>query len=211
MSGIRIKTADARDEFEQLFRDYGLPRRIRTDNGVPFASKSLGGISHLSKWWIRLGILPERIEPGKPQQNGAHERMHRTLKESAICPPGRTATHQQELFDRFLQQYNDERPHEALGQKPPTSEYRTSPRPMPEKIPELEYPGHYKIDHVSSHGVMYCFGRMVYVGHVLFGEQVGMEEVKDGVWDVYFGPVRLGCFDLHDIIKSKYGYCSVKV
>jgi len=207
----KISTDAVKKEFDQLFKRYGLPNRIRTDNGIPFASHSLGGISHLSKWWIRLGIFPERIKPGRPQQNGIHERMHRTLKESAIQPPGRSRRHQQKLFDDFKHEYNEERPHEALEQKTPTSEYRKSSRVRPKCLPDLQYPGHYQVTRVSSKGVMYCFGRMVYTGHVLEGERVGMEEVQDGVWKVYFGPIYLGFFDLRDKMKNQYGYCSLKV
>lgn len=207
----KISTEAAKKEFRQLFRRYGLPNRIRTDNGVPFASRSLGGISRLSKWWIRLGIFPERIKPGQPQQNGAHERMHRTLKGSAIKPPGRNLMHQQQLFDGFKQEYNDDRPHEALNQQTPASKYRKSLQALPKELPELEYPGHYRIAPVSTNGHMYCFGGIVYAGHVLKGERVGMEEVQDGVWKIYFGPIYLGSFDQRDIMKNKYGYCSLKV
>lgn len=207
----KIKTHEVMAAFERIFRANGLPGRIRTDNGVPFASQSLGGISHLSKWWIRLGIMPERIQTGKPQQNGVHERMHRTLKEAAINPPASTQVDQQKQFDRFRKEYNEERPHEALGQTPPAMRYRTSDRAMPKQLPEIQYPGYYKISRVSSSGVMYCFNRLVYVGHVLTGERVGMEEIKDGVWAVFFGPVKLGCFDLHDKGRGNNGYYSLKV
>ena len=207
----RISTDMVKKEFDQLFKRYGLPSRIRTDNGVPFASHSLGGISHLSKWWIRLGIFPERIKPGQPQQNGIHERMHRTLKESAIQPPGRSRRHQQKLFDDFKHEYNEERPHEALEQKTPASEYRKSSRVRPKYLPDLEYPKHYQVIRVSSKGIMYCFGSMVYAGHVLEGEKVGIEEVQDGIWKVYFGAIYLGFFDQRDTMNNKYGYCSLKV
>jgi len=207
----KISTEAAKKSFEQIFRRYGLPSRIRTDNGVPFASHSLGGISHLSKWWIRLGILPERIKPGKPQQNGVHERMHRTLKDSAINPPGHNLKHQQRLFDGFMQEYNEERPHDALQKKKPSSCYHKSSREFPKKLPELEYQGHYRVVPVSNGGLMYCFGNIIYTGHVLTGERVGMEEVQDGVWKVYFGPIYLGCFDQRGIMNNKYGYCSLKV
>jgi hypothetical protein len=137
--GTRFEQTKA--EFEKLFREYGLPWRIRTDNGVPFASVAPGGISQLSKWWIRLGIMPERIEPGKPQQNGCHERMHRTLKQDTARPPAETVDLQQGRFDVFCRDYNHERPHESLGQQTPASCYESSRRPMPERLPELEYPG----------------------------------------------------------------------
>jgi len=199
-----------RDAFERLFREYGLPRRIRTDNGVPFASLSVRGISHLSRWWIRLGILPERIEKGKPQQNGSHERMHRTLKDAALRPPARTHARQQEIFDEVRREYNEERPHEALDQATPASRYQPSFRRMPEQLPELEYPGHYRLATVSSHGVMYCFGRLIYVGHVLTGERLGLEEVSYGVWNAYFGPLLLGHFDLTQEKKNRHGYERLK-
>jgi putative transposase len=197
--------------FERIFREYGLPRRIRTDNGIPFASNSVRGISHLSRWWIRLGIVPERIEKGKPQQNGNHERMHRTLKDAALRPPARTSSRQQEVFDEVRREYNDERPHEALGQKTPASRYRPSPRRMPDQLPDLEYPGHYRLATVSSHGVMYCFGRYIYVGHVLTGERLGLEEVRDGIWNAYFGPLVLGYVDLTEQKKNRFGYERLKV
>ena len=206
-----ISTEKAQKTFKQVFKRYGLHSRMRTDNGVPFASRSLGGISHLSKWWIRLGIVPERIKPGRPQQNGVHERMHRTLKDAAIKPPGRNLKHQQKLFDDFIEEYNEERPHDALQKQKPSSRYDKSSREFPRKLPELQYPGHYLIVPVSSGGIMYCFGNIVYTGHVLVGEHVGMEEVQDGVWRVYFGPVYLGCFDQRDTMKNKYGYCTLKV
>jgi hypothetical protein len=195
-----------RAAFERLFREYGLPLRIRTDNGVPFATQSVRGISHLSRWWIRLGILPERIEKGKPQQNGNHERMHRTLKDAALRPPARTSALQQEVFDEFRNEYNEERPHEALDQKTPASKYRPSLRRMPDQLPELEYPGHYRLATISSHGVMYCFGRLIYVGHVLTGERVGLEEIKDGIWNVHFGPLVLGYVDLNEGKRNRHGY-----
>lgn len=207
----RIRSEEAKKEFERLFRRYGLPNRIRTDNGVPFASRSLGGISRLSKWWIRLGIFPERIKPGQPQQNGVHERMHRTLKDAAIQPPGCNLKHQQKLFDQFRHEYNKQRPHEALQQKTPASQYQKSLKEMPMHLPELEYPSHYRVVPVSTGGQMYCFSGIVYAGHVLEGERVGMEEVQDGVWKVYYGPIYLGRFDQRDTIKNKYGYCSLKV
>lgn len=203
-------TQGVKKEFDKLFREYGLPLRIRTDNGVPFASLSTGGISQLSKWWIRLGIVPERIDRGKPQQNGNHERMHRTLKDVAIQPPAKTRARQQGTFNTFRTEYNEVRPHESLGQETPASKYRSSPRRMPERLPELEYPGHYRIASVSSHGVVYCFGRIIYVGHLLTGEHIGMDEIDDGVWNLYYGPVRLGRFDLRES-TNKWGYMNLKV
>ena len=120
-------------QFERAFREFGVPQRIRSDNGPPFASVGLGGLSKLSVWWIQLGIVPERIEPGQPQQNGRHERMHKTLKQETANPPSASIVEQRRVFDRFRDVFNDERPHEALGQKPPTSRYCTSARALPDK------------------------------------------------------------------------------
>jgi len=136
--------ADSKAVFRDLFREYGLPLRIRTDNGVPFATVSLARLSRLSAWWVRLGVLPELIEPGRPQQNGRHERMHRTLKAEATRPPAHGLRSPQQAFDRFRREYNEERPHEALGMRTPGSLYRPGPRPFPERLPALEYPGHFE-------------------------------------------------------------------
>lgn len=203
------KTLDTRAKFEGLFHEYGLPLRIRTDNGVPFASRAVGGLSQLSIWWICLGIIPERIEPGKPQQNGRHERMHKTLKEAATRPPGRDIAQQQELFDGFMREYNNERPHEGLGQQTPSSQYQASPRPMPRKLPEIEYPPYYRVKRVSSSGLVYMNNLCVYIGQLLNGQRIGLEEMDDGAWDVFFGPVRLGAFNERDSAKSSYGYLTL--
>lgn len=207
--GTRFK--QTREVFDILFREYGLPWRIRTDNGVPFASRSPGGLTRLSKWWVRLGIVHERIEPGKPQQNGRHERMHRTLKRSVIIPPAETIKRQQEAFDDFCDQYNHERPHEGLGQKTPASVYRPSTRTMPSRLPELEYPGHFQVNLVNHNGIIYHEGHRVYVAALLKGENVGVEEIADGVWEVSFGPVRLGYFEKSQIKKAQNDYIKLKV
>lgn len=186
------------DVFVQLFSDYGMPYRIRTDNGVPFASLSVGGISQLSAWWVRLGIFPERIRPGQPQENGQHERMHRTLKKSTVCPPAANREEQQQRFDEFQKTYNEERPHESLGQMTPESVYTRSGRVMPMELRELEYPGHYRVCLVNHNGVVNVNAKRVYVSGVLKGEHIGMEETGDGQWEVHFGPVRLGRFDERD-------------
>ena len=200
-----------RKAFELLFREYGMPWRIRTDNGVPFASRSAGGLSELSKWWVRLGIMPERIEPGKPQQNGRHERMHKTLKAATAIPPAQTPQLQQQAFDEFCTRYNNERPHESLEQKVPASQYRPSTRPMPEKLPELEYPGHFRVNLVHHSGIINHQGHRVYIAGLLKGERVGVEETADGVWDVYFGPLRLGSFDMRQIVKARNDYLRLNV
>jgi transposase InsO family protein len=178
----------------RLFREYGLPRIIRSDNGTPFASSAIGRISRLSVWWIKLGIYPELIEPAHPEQNGRHERMHRTLKAETARPPAGNLAAQQRRFNLFRTEYNEERPHEALGQETPASVYRPSDRPFPEKAPTIEYPGHFEVRRVSNNGGIRWNSRWVNVSHVLATESVGFEEVDDDLWNVYFGPVWLGRF-----------------
>jgi putative transposase len=187
--------AGARPIFLRLFQEYGLPGIIRTDNGVPFATTALGRLSTLSVWWIRLGILPELIAPASPQQNGRHERMHRTLKAEATRPPSGTLRAQQGRFNRFRQEYNHDRPHEALDQETPAEHYRPSPRELPRRLPPLEYPGHFEVRLVSRNSGIRWKKRWVCVTHTLAGEYVGLEEVGDGLWDVYFGPLKLGRMD----------------
>ena len=185
----------ARPPFLRLFREYGLPDMIRTDNGVPFATTALGRLSTLSVWWIRLGIRPELIEPASPQQNGRHERMHRTLKAEATRPPSANLQAQQVRFNRFRQEYNDERPHEALDQETPASQYRPSTRELPRRLAPVEYPGHFEVRLVSRNSGIRWKKHWVCVTHTLAGEYVGLEEVDDGLWDVYFGPIKLGRMD----------------
>ena len=185
----------ARPIFQRAFEEYGLPRIIRTDNGVPFATTALGRLSLLSVWWIRLGIYPELIEPSHPEQNGRHERMHRTLKADATRPPSGNLQAQQTRFNRFRGEYNDERPHEALDQETPASVYQSSPRTLPQRLAPLEYPGHFEVRLVSRNSGIRWKKHWVCVTHTLAGEYVGLEEVDDGLWDVYFGPLKLGRMD----------------
>ena len=189
------RTVETRQAFERLFRCYGLPQRLRTDNGVPFASLGTAGLSRLSIWWIRLGIVPERIQPGRPQQNGRHERMHRTLKQAVVRPAASSVAAQQRRFDRFRHQYNTCRPHEALAQHTPASCYSSSPRGYPKRLPEMVYPGYMAVNRVCDSGLIYWNAWRIYVGYLLSGEYVGVEATGDGVWTVYFGPVCLGSFD----------------
>lgn len=191
-------TDGARGVFERLFRDYGLPERIRSDNGVPFATTGLARLSTLSVWWIKLGITPELIQPSAPQQNGAHERMHKTLKAEATKPPRANVRAQQRRFDAFRQEYNTERPHEALGNVTPASCYVPSPRPYPARLVAPEYPGHYEVRRVGGNGGVWWRHEWVNVSHVLLGESIGLEEIADGIWSVYFGPKLLGRFDERD-------------
>ena len=181
--------------FERAFRDYGLPHVIRTDNGAPFASQAIHRLSRLHVWWIKIGVYPELILPGHPQQNGRHERFHKTLKDGTARPPASSQRAQQGKFDRFVREYNEERPHEALGQETPASLYRPSFRPYPGRIPELEYPAHFERRLVSRNGGIRWGSGWVNVSQVLSEEYVGLEEVDDEVWAVYFGPLLLGRFD----------------
>jgi transposase InsO family protein len=182
--------------FEWAFREYGLPQAIRSDNGAPFASRAIGGLSRLSVWWIKLGIEPERIEPGKPQQNGRHERMHLTLKQQTASPPGSTARMQQQRFDKFREEYNQVRPHEALGMKTPASIYQASSRAYPASEPEVQYPDGWVTRKVQKRGEFY-WRAAVLLSEVLSGEMIGLEPVDGRFWRAYFGPKWLGVFDGH--------------
>lgn len=204
-------TDDTMAIFYELFQRYGLPERIRTDNGAPFASSGLAGLSHLSKWWIRLGIAPERIMPGKPQQNGRHERMHSTLKKAAITPAADNAQQQQKAFDHFIDTYNHKRPHESLGQRPPATVYTASSKNMPEQLPELDYPAHFNICLVNHNGVIYHLKHRVYIACLLKGEKVGLEQTSDTQWNVYFANIKLGHFDMSEITTDRNGYISLNV
>lgn len=197
--------AEAKPVFTRLFQEFGLPRRIRSDNGAPFASYSLGRLSRLSAWWIRLGILPEFIEPGCPQQNGRHERMHRTLKAETTRPPAGNLAAQQRKFNAFIEEFNDVRPHEALDMQTPASRYEPSPREMPNKLPPLEYPDRFEVRYVSANGGIRWDNGWVNVSTACIGENVGLEEIDNGLWNVYFGAFKLG--RLHErtmTIESEY-------
>ena len=179
--------------FEWAFREYGLPEAMRTDNGPPFASLAIGGISELSKWWIQLGIRPERIKPGKPSQNGRHERMHRTLKQDV--PPQPTHRRQQNQYDLYLEQYNGYRPHEALGRKTPASVYCASPRSYPGKIPAIEYGPGITVRQVRHNGEIKWNGDLIYVSQVLAQEPLGLKQIAEDQWDLRYSFHLLGTLD----------------
>ena len=185
MASTNLK--ETQQAFERVFREYGMPERIRTDNGVPFASTGRAGLSQLSIWWLRLGIIPERIEPGRPDQNGRHERMHRTLKSTLPQPPAIAWEAQQKHFDRFMQHYNYERGHEALGQKTPASCYVPSTRAYPQKLPEMAYASHVECYLADCSGIINRSGLRIYVGHLLRHQTIGMEMIGDDVWAIIFG------------------------
>ena len=191
--------------FERAFQEFGLPWTIRSDNGAPFAGIGLGRLSALSVWWIKLGILPVRGRPHHPQDNGRHERMHRTLKAETTRPPASENQGQQERFDAFRQEYNNERPHEALGQRPPIRIYKVSSRPYPTRIPDVDYPGFYEVRKVGSGGVFAWKSQRVFVGFPLIGEHIGLREIEDGLWRVYFADVELGVVSELDLKNRKTG------
>ena len=179
------------------FREHGLPAAIRTDNGAPFASHGLGGLSRLAVWWIKLGITPERIKPGRPQQNGRHERMHRTLAEETTKPPSHDMRAQQRAFDRFRHEYNHVRPHEALGQVPPVSIYEPSVREYPLRLPRIEYPSSMTVRSVRRRGYVRWRGDMLFVSETLIGEPVGFDPIDDRHLRLCYGPVPLAVLDTH--------------
>jgi putative transposase len=192
---LNTRSMSARPVFERAFREYGLPVAIRTDNGVPFANTGLHGLTQLNVWWLRLGIQHQRIRPASPQENGAHERMHRTLKAATTRPPAVDLRRQQRVFTAFRRDYNDVRPHAALGGDPPGARYVPSRRPYPETLPPLEYPGHFLVKRVTSAGTIRFKYSLPFLAYALKGHEVGLEEVDDGVWSVYLGEVLLGKLD----------------
>ncbi len=187
--------ADCRRELERVFREYGLPRAIRSDNGAPFASVGVTGLSRLSVWWLKLGIMPERIEPGRPEQNGRHERMHKTLKAECATPPAANRGAQQSRFDEFRAEFNHQRPHEALGQTTPATHYTPSPRSYPARLEDPEYPADYQPRRVRHTGEIKWQGKLVFLSEPLASEVVGLVETDDGDAEVYFGPMMVGLID----------------
>lgn len=182
----------ARSGFLSAFRRYGLPHAIRTDNGTPFVGQGASGLSTLSIWWMQLGIRHQRIPKGRPDQNGRHERMHRTLKAETTRPPGETFEKQQERFDHFCREFNEERPHEALGQNPPASRYRSSVRSYPERIEPPEYPGHFERRKLSNVGTFKFRGLTLFLAGPLAHETLGLEEIDNDTWSVRYYGYELG-------------------
>ena len=188
-------SAATRQRLERAFAAYGLPERIRSDNGVPFASAGLGRLSPLSVWWMRLGIEPERIAPGRPDQNGSHEQFHAVLKAETTRPAAGDARAQQRRFIRFCREYNYDRPHAALAYDVPASIYRPSPRSLPTRLPPVEYPGHVEVRRVSCIGQVSWQGDPLFLSLALVGEDVAFEEVDDGLWTIRLGSVAIGRYD----------------
>jgi putative transposase len=182
--------------FERVFREWGLPEQILTDNGAPFCStQSIGGISHLSKFWIKLGIRHLRIQPGRPQQNGIHERMHRTFKAEATRPRELNMDRQQHRCDSFRQEFNHVRPHQALGQECPATKVQPYRRPFPSRLSSPEYPATFQIRRVRSAGQIEWQGQIIHIGEVLIGEPVAFRQVDNHRWQLYFGSAHLADWD----------------
>lgn len=189
--------------FEAAFREYGMPRAIRTDNGPPFASRTVAGLSRLAVWWIKLGILPERIQPGHPEQNGRHERMHRTLKEATGSPPEANWRAQQRAFDRFRREYNEVRPHQALQMKTPAAIYHNSPRPYPSRVPEPEYGSAVEVRRVQKHGQFHWKYQDVFLSKVLHGERIGLLPIDDRYYLVHLATTPIARFDTHSLLVER--------
>ncbi len=190
-----VRQEGARAGFLKAFKPFGIPKAIRTDNGTPFASRAMHGLSRLNSWWLRIGIDHQRIRPGSPQDNGSHERMHRTLKREVCRSPRANLSAQQRAFDAFVEEFNDERPHEAIGYRTPSDLYRPSERPFPGKIPPPNYPGHYLIRKVSKRGCIRLKNKQVFISLALDGHRIGLSEEDDGLWNVYLNDFLLAKLD----------------
>jgi transposase InsO family protein len=191
----RTDFAHAQAVFEAAFREFGLPAIIHTDNGVPFASVAPGGLSRLSMWFLRLGITPERSRPASPQDNGSHERMHRTLKQATATPAQPTARLQQKAFDDFRSEFNDHRPHEALGDLTPAACYRRSDRTYPRCVPEMQYADDVEVRLVSQQGSVRWRGERTFISEVFRYEPLGLKPIDERWLEVYYGPISLGWLD----------------
>jgi transposase InsO family protein len=193
----KADTERVRAIFESAFRECGLPRAIRTDNGAPFASRAVAGLSRLAVWWMKLGIVPERIAAGHPEQNGRHERMHRTLKQETASPPAANGRAQQRAFDRFRREYNEERPHEALALETPSAVYTRSARPYPARVPEPEYGNAFAMRRVQERGQFRWKSERVFLSETLIGESIGLLPIDDRFYAVYFAAFPIARFDSH--------------
>jgi putative transposase len=192
---LDVRTEGVKPQFLRLFREYGLPDAIRSDNGAPFASTGIHGLTRLNVWWLQLGITHQRITPGSPQENGVHERMHRTLKARVTKPPAANLNLQQRAFNEFRQTFNELRPHEALNDETPASRWTPSTRAYPERIPKPEYPRHVEVRRVSNCGAFRLNCAQIFLSQTLNGEEIGLEEVADGLWNIVYYDVLLGRFD----------------
>lgn len=197
---LSVKTADAKPVFRALFRSVGLPDAIRTDNGTPFASTGIHGLSGLNVWWMQLGIVHQRIPPSSPQENGTHERMHRELKRETTRPVATSLRAQQRRFDAFRRRYNHERPHEGIGDRTPASLWVPSLRAYPERITPPLYPAHMEVRRVSTAGTFRLHARQPFLSHALQNEYIGLEEVADGIWNIVYYSTLLGKIDERSLL-----------
>ncbi len=193
-----ISVKETKSEFTQVFREYGIPSVMRTDNGVPFAQpNSIGRLGQLALWWVRLGIKPEHIRPGRPSENGAHERFHRTLKAATTKPPAKSLKSQQERFDEFREEYNAHRPHASLkNRRPPKDFYMSSPRAYPEKLPPLLYPERAIMRLVTTNGTIKWRNEKIFISSNLVGEYLAIIEDAEDSFSVSYGKLQLGRIDV---------------
>lgn len=186
---------DTQRRMQRVFQEYGLPAAIRSDNGVPFTSQALGGLSRLNVWWMKLGIIHQRIRPAHPQENGRHERMHRTLKAETTRPPAQTIGAQQRRFSQWRRQFNQDRPHQAIAYACPARLYLPSLQRYPSRLPEPQYDSHCEVRRVSTAGAIRFANTQIFLSSVLAGEHIGLEEIDDGIWNVLFFDHVLGRLD----------------
>jgi putative transposase len=189
-----VRTTETQPQLARAFAMYGLPDRIRSDNGPPFGAPTLAGLSRLAVWGVRLGILPERSRPGRPGDNGAHEQFHRVLKRETAHPPAPTRQAQQQRFQRFIREYNRERPHDAVDHAPPATRDTPSSRPWPARLPALEYPLDWAVRRVWSNGTLKWHGRPLFLTRALAEQDVAFQPIDDGVWLLHFAAFPLAIF-----------------
>ena len=192
---LTVRGEHAKPAFRRLFQEVGLPEAIRSDNGAPFASTGIHGLSEMNVWWMKLGIVHQRIRPASPQENGAHERMHRELKKETTTPPAANLRSQQKRFDAFRHRYNQERPHEGIGGAIPDERWEPPKRSYPDKIVAPEYPEHMEVRRVSNAGCFRLHRRQPFLSNALAGEDIALEEVNDGLWNIVYYRTLLGRYD----------------
>jgi transposase InsO family protein len=193
-----VRTDGAKPVMERLFREVGLPEAIRTDNGAPFASTGIHGLCSMNVWWMQLGIVHQRIRPSSPQENGAHERMHLDLKREATRPPEANLRSQRRRLENFRERYNHVRPHEALGGRTPASIWAPSPRRYPDRLPKPEYPAPLEVRRVSHAGTFRIRSIQIFLSNALAEQNIGLEEIDDGLWNIVYFKTLLGRFDERD-------------
>lgn len=200
-----ISGAGVQPILERCFKEYGMPSRLRSDNGAPFAGRSVGGLSRLAIWLVQLGIVPERIKPGRPQQNSKHERMHRTLKDETASPPAANLAAQQARFDEFRQSYNEDRGHESLKMKRPADVYQRATRHYTGQRVALDYPSGMKHRRVQRRGEIYWHGQPIFLTELLWKEDVGLDQIADHYWKIYYGPLPLAIVDTRSkrVLKTR--------